>query len=164
MVLLITLYRLPVNVYKSTKVVLNTVALNWDLKILTLLMLPIIHTTFAIVVFATALIGSFIHFVFVTIKSIVNSESPFHEWGRFRTELERYHDAHKQFVGDNYLGRYDHPTGIPLGWDGEQYGIPIQRILKWQATRAVNLSRILALFEYWCYEEVEHTSRISSAS
>lgn len=132
MVLLISLYRLPINIYKTMKVALFTVVLKWDLKIGALLILPVIHVVFILVVFVTALIGSFFHFVYVTTESITNSESPFHRWDVFRNGLEKYYEGHQNFTGENQLGRFDHPTGIPSGWRGETYQIPIQRILKWQ--------------------------------
>jgi len=130
--LLITLYRLPINVYKTMKLALFTVVLKWDLKIAALLILPISHAIFPLVAFTTSLVGSYFYFVYSTTKNIVESQSPFNEWGEFRVGLTKYYEAHQQFVGENQLGRYDHPTGIPSGWQGEIYGIPIQKILKWQ--------------------------------
>eukprot|EP00797_Seminavis_robusta_P021914 Sro3458_g348220.1 n/a (460) ;mRNA; r:3041-4420 len=43
-----------------------------------------------------------------------------------------YYQAHQDFVGERYLGKYDHPTGIPLGWQGQTYGLPIHSIIQWQ--------------------------------
>jgi hypothetical protein len=132
MVLLITLYRLPINFYKTMKIAIFTVVLKWDLKLAAFCMLPFAHTIFPLVMFFTALIGSFFYFTYVTTKSIAIGESPFEKWPKFKTGLQNYYRAHQEFVGKNVCDRYDHPTGIPSGWQGESYGIPIQKILKWQ--------------------------------
>lgn len=131
MIALITLYRLPINVFKTMKIAYCTVLLQWDLKILTLLTLPLVHVLFPIIAFLFTLIGSLLFFITITTQSIDEGRSPFDDWGKFQTGLKEYHDAHKEFVG-GYCADFDHPTGIPLGWRGESYGLPIQKILKWQ--------------------------------
>eukprot|EP00339_Tiarina_fusa_P026013 CAMPEP_0117004680 /NCGR_PEP_ID=MMETSP0472-20121206/5559_1 /TAXON_ID=693140 ORGANISM="Tiarina fusus, Strain LIS" /NCGR_SAMPLE_ID=MMETSP0472 /ASSEMBLY_ACC=CAM_ASM_000603 /LENGTH=600 /DNA_ID=CAMNT_0004705689 /DNA_START=219 /DNA_END=2021 /DNA_ORIENTATION=- len=131
-VALITIYRLPVNFYKTMKIAMFTVVLKWDLKLAAFFMLPFAHIVFPLVVVVTALIGSFFYFVFATTTSIAMGKSPFEKWDKFKTGLEEYYRAHQEFVGKHFGDRYDHPTGIPSGWQGESYGIPIQKILKWQ--------------------------------
>jgi hypothetical protein len=131
-VALITIYRLPVNFYKSMKIAIFTVVLKWDLKLAAFFMLPFAHAIFPLVMVVTALIGSFFYFVYATTRSIARGRSPFEKWHKLETGLRDYYRAHQEFVGKNFCDRYDHPTGIPSGWQGESYGIPIQKILKWQ--------------------------------
>jgi len=131
-VLFITIYSLPVNFYKTMKIALFTVVLKWDLKLAALSMLPFAHLLFPLVTLVTAIIGSSIYFISATIKSIYKSRSPFEPWHEVKTGLENYYKTHQDFVGKEYCDRYDHPTGIPSGWDGQSYGIPFQKILKWQ--------------------------------
>lgn len=131
MITLITIYRLPINVYKTMKIAFNTVLLQWDLKLLTLITLPLVHTFFPLVVFVVSLVGSLLFFIAVTSKSIYEGDSPFAQWGHFQSGLKEYHEAHQEFVGE-HCDAFDHPSGIPLGWRGDSYGLPIQKILKWQ--------------------------------
>ena len=131
-VVLITIYRLPVNFYKTMKIAVFTVVLKWDLKLAALIMLPFAHILFPLVALVTAMIGSFCYFTFQTTRSIANGKSPFEKWDKVEFGLRKYYRAHQEFVGKNYCDRYDHPTGIPSGWEGQSYGIPIQRVLRWQ--------------------------------
>lgn len=131
-IVFITLFRLPINVFKTLRVAIRTVTLKWDLKLLALLMLPIIHTLFPLVMFLSAFFGSFFYFTLCTSISIAEGNSPFEEWGGFVDGIKEYHKAHEGFVSDKYLGKYDHPTGIPSGWKGSRYGLPIHQILRWQ--------------------------------
>jgi hypothetical protein len=129
-VLGITILRLPINVYKTIKIALFTVVLKWDLRIVALLVLPIIHVLFPLVVFVSALMGSFLYFCFQTSKSIYKGSSPFKKWHMFKQGIREYYEAHENFVGG--CDNFDHPTGIPNGWRGDSYGIPVERIIKWQ--------------------------------
>lgn len=142
-IVFITLYRLPINVYRTLRVAIRTVTLKWDLKIGALLMLPVIHTIFPVVVFGTALVGSFLFFIICTSVSIAEGKSPFQEWGRFQVGIKDYYEAHQRFVGEKYLGKLDHPTGIPSGWKGQQYGLPIHKILRWQCDLLVSCALLL---------------------
>lgn len=130
LIVLVTLVRLPINVYKTLKVTLFTVLLKWDLRILALVTLPVVHTLFPVIVFIITLAASFWHFTFRTWKNIYKGKSPFHKWD-FRKGVDEYYKCHQKFVGE-VLNDYDHPTGIPNGWQGDTYGIPVVRILRWQ--------------------------------
>jgi len=142
-IVLITLYRLPVNVYLTLRVAVRTVTLKWDLKLLALVLLPVIHTLFPLVVFAVSLVGSFGFFVICTSMSITEGESPFQEWGHFQERIQEYYEAHQEFVGEKCLGRFDHPTGIPSGWRGQTYGLPIHKLLLWQWDFLVSFTLLL---------------------
>lgn len=130
-ILAITIHRLPINLYRSMKVALFTVTLKWDFKILFLFLLPFAHTMFPLMAFGTAFVGSFLYFISITTASIIEGDNPFDNWGQFNTVIREYCQAHQDFAGAGCLGQYDHPTGIPLGWGGQIYGLPIQMILQW---------------------------------
>ena len=131
--LLITLFRLPINIYTTLRIAYRTVTLKWDLKLCALLLLPLIHLLFPLVVFVTALMGSFGSCICWTTSSIFKSKAPWSKWDKLHLHLQDYYEAHQRFVGeDGILGKYAHPTGIPTGWDGERYGLPIYKILTWQ--------------------------------
>jgi len=131
-VLVITIYRFPINLYKTMKIALCTVVLQWELKLAALVMLPFAHILFPLVAFVTAMVGSFCYFTFATTRSIFEGKNPFEKWYKVKVGFNKYYQAHQQFIGKDCCGRFDHPTGIPSGWEGESYGIPIQRILRWQ--------------------------------
>lgn len=128
----ITLYRLPINVYKTTRMAFWTVVLQWDLRLIVLLLLSLIHTLFPLVVFVAALVyGFFWTWLQVTVN-IAEGKNPCHDMEKLKQSLKEYHQKHKDFVSQEGWGRYDHPTGIPHGWDGTSYGLEIERILLWQ--------------------------------
>lgn len=130
-VLGITLYRLPINVYKTMKIALFTVILKWDLRMFVLVTLPVIHTLFPMVAFLCAIMGSFGWAWFQTTWNIFDDKNPFRKWGELKDALKEYLKTHREFV-DVRCNRYDHPSGIPYGWNGRSYGIEIERILRWQ--------------------------------
>lgn len=144
-IVFITVMRLPINMYKTMKIALFTVVLNLDLRILALVTLPVVHVLFPVVVLVVTIVGSFGHFVWRTWKNIYKGKSPFHKWDTFKTGIEKYHRMHREFVGD-MCGEYDHPTGIPNGWRGDSYGIPVVTILRWQ--RDFLLRLIFALYGF----------------
>ena len=127
----ITLYRLPINVYKTMKIALFTVVLKWDLRLVVLLSLPLIHTMFPLVAFLGALVGSFVWTWCQATENIGIGDRPFRKLGKLKDSLRDYLEIHKEFVSKQ-CDRYDHPSGIPYGWDGMAYGLEIERILKWQ--------------------------------
>lgn len=128
----ITLYRMPMNVYKTVKIALWTVVLQWDLRLVVLLMLPLIHTLFPLVAFACAMVWSIFWTWCHVTANIVEGRHPCNELEELKEWLRKYHKHHTDFVSEAGWGRYDHPTGIPLGWDGTSYGLEIERILRWQ--------------------------------
>ena len=131
-ILLITLYRLPINVYKTAKIALFSVLLQWDMRLFTLLTLPLVHVLFCILAFLGALLGSFFGIWFHAAENIANGKNPFHHsLDTLYRSLSRYHQFHINFV-EVHCDPYDHPTGIPDGWDGTRYGIPVVKILLWQ--------------------------------
>jgi hypothetical protein len=147
-ILAITVYRLPINLYRSMKIALFTVTLKWDLKILFLLLLPFAHALFLLIAFGAAFIGSFPYFISITTASIIEGDNPFGAWEHFNTGIRGYHQAHQHFIGADGIGKYDHPTGIPLGWGAEIYGLPIQMLVQWQWDMVVCLALLLVALPF----------------
>ena len=127
----ITVYRLPINVYKTMKIALFTVVLKWDLRVVVLLLLPLIHTIFPLVAFVTAMVGSFCWTWYQSTENLFKGDNPFRTLNKLFDSLKEYYKVHKVFVTER-CSRFDHPSGIPYGWDGRSYGLEIERILKWQ--------------------------------
>ena len=130
-VLAISIARLPINIFTTMKIATVTVLLEWDLRLLALVSLPLVHTVFPLVAFVCAIVGSFFYFTFQTTDSIYNGESPFAKWNEINEWIHTYHNWHVEFVG-GLRDTYDHPSGIPDGWRGNSYGLPVRRILLWQ--------------------------------
>ncbi|KAL3936669.1 MAG: hypothetical protein SGBAC_008066 [Bacillariaceae sp.] len=127
----ITVFRLPVNFFKTMKIALFTVVLRWDLRIIVLFMLPLIHTVFPVLVLLVSMIGSFLWTWAQTHQNLFEDRSPFRRWNQLVDTIKDYYEEHKKFVSKR-CDPFDHPTGIPMGWNGEQYGLEIERILRFQ--------------------------------
>lgn len=129
----VTLIRLPINTYMTMKISLFTVVLKWDIKLLSIITLPFIQVLFPVTILISSMIWSLFYFTFQTSKSIFEGKIPFAKWYlRLKKDSERYYKAHQNFI-DEHCNNYDHATRIPFGWDGRRYGIPVQKILRWQA-------------------------------
>ena len=130
-ILLITLVRLPMNFFITMKIAFTTVLLKWDLKLLVLLNLPIVHILFPVIAFTVAVIG----YLFIDIgKNTVNiykGKSPFENLKNITKFWKKYWLFHQEFIGEKCV-QYLHPTGIPYGWRGDIYGVPFKKILKFQ--------------------------------
>lgn len=127
----ITLLRLPINLYKTMKIALGTVVLKWDLKFIALFTCPLAHIIFPLLVFIASLLESLRYFTYRTSRNIYKGHVPFEKWGWFQDGISDYYKQHQLFVGE-FCHDYDHPSGIPLGWNGQRYGIPVAKVLRWQ--------------------------------
>lgn len=127
----VTVYRLPINFFKTMRIALFTVMLRWDLRIIVLCMLPLIHTIFPLIVLVVSMVGSFFWTWAETQVSLYKDKSPFQEWGQLTKAVVDYYDEHKRFVSKR-CDPFDHPTGIPMGWNGQQYGLEIERLVRFQ--------------------------------
>lgn len=143
-VMAITLYRLPVNVYATVRITTRTVLLKWDLRLVVLILLPLIHLLFPLLGFIGSLLGSFTWTWCVVGANVYKGKSIFHNLFRLRESLKEYYEAHVRFVTVE-CHPYDHPTGIPDGWDGTRYGLEVERLLRWQ--RDLLLACLLILLE-----------------
>jgi len=127
----VTIYRLPINFFKTMKIALFTVVLRWDLRIIVLFMLPLIHTIFPVLVLVVSMVGSFFWTWGITHQNLFEDHSPFRNWNQLVDTVKEYYEEHKKFVSKR-CDRFDHPTGIPMGWNGQQYGLEIERIIRFQ--------------------------------
>lgn len=130
-ILFISVIRLPINMYKTMKITLITVVLKWDLKILTFVTLPVFHVTFVVVVTGAALICNLFYFIGIASHLFYKGKNPLKLYEHFETLILQYQKIHQEFSG-GFCETYDHPTGIPEGWRGQAYGIPVRKILKIQ--------------------------------
>ena len=131
----ITIIRLPLNIYYHCLITYRTVMLRQNVKLLSFILLPIIHILIPPVVFLLSLVCfipwfaaiAFFGFPLKPWKKI----QPYHKiaWMKFATDVER--------VSQNY----GHPSGIPMHWDGSVYGLPVDPI-------AVILSIFLYLISF----------------
>lgn len=108
-----------------------TVILKWDLRLVVLGMLPIIHTLFPLVALLVALFGSFFWTWCHVSTNIFEGSNPGRDLYKLKKMLSQYHMQHKDFV-EVRCQPFDHPSGIPYGWDGTIYGIEIEKVLRWQ--------------------------------
>mmetsp|Transcript_19301 Transcript_19301/g.22985 ORF Transcript_19301/g.22985 Transcript_19301/m.22985 type:complete len:664 (+) Transcript_19301:76-2067(+) len=127
----ISLLRLPINLYKTMKISLVTKALKLDMKIIALITLPFVHVIFPLVVFFIAICRSLFYFTYRTSRNIYKGNNPFKKWGWFQVSISDYYKAHQNFIAER-CNAYDHPSGIPWGWQGQRYGVPVKKILLFQ--------------------------------
>lgn len=119
----ITLIRFPINVYKTFKVALTSVVLKLNLRIMILLILPFAHILYPIIILIVGLVGSLGYFVGLSIVCVFNGEFWFQPWKQFPKFIKEFWKTHVEFSNETCI-IYDHPTGIPLNWDGTMYGFP----------------------------------------
>jgi hypothetical protein len=127
----ITLYRLPINVYATVRIAVRTVLLKWDLRLVVLILLPFIHLLLPLVVLFGSFFGSFVWTWCIVGANVYMGKSIFDDSYHLKEALKEYHEAHVQFVTVQ-CHPYDHPSGIPDGWDGIRYGMEVERLLRWQ--------------------------------
>eukprot|EP00092_Neocalanus_flemingeri_P014434 GFUD01015573.1.p1 GENE.GFUD01015573.1~~GFUD01015573.1.p1 ORF type:complete len:737 (+),score=107.38 GFUD01015573.1:170-2380(+) len=129
----ITIIRLPMNIYYHCLVTYRTVMLRRNIKLLSFILIPIVHLLIPPVTFIIALFFhvpwfsaiSFAGFPLKPWKKI----APIHAivWKKFATDVE------------SFSRNYGHPSGIPMDWDGRVYGLPVDPI-------AVIISLFLYIF------------------
>ena len=115
----ITMLRLPLNMYYHCLVTFRTVMLRRSLKIVSFLLLPLVHllvppVTFIVCLFTLVPWFAAISFVGYPIKTW-SKIKPYHGkfWKKCVTDMK------------NFARNYGHPSGIPRNWDGKIYGLPI---------------------------------------
>lgn len=133
-IIAITLVRLPINIYNTFKIAFNTVLLKRDLRILILILLPVVHLLFIVIAPIAAIFVSCGFCVFATSVAAFGIgfnhgdsnifSGIFEVWIRTPEIIKIYWKRHDEFVAD-VSQQYDHESGIPQGWDGTRYGIPI---------------------------------------
>ena len=129
MIIGITLVRTPVNLWVTFKVAYRTMIFKNDLRILVMLLLPIAHVLFLVGSFLAATVVNCLGFIGYATASI------YEILGRKYKLLDNFLDIWEQSIKtiwnlhvDTMKGiteKYDHYSGIPSGWNGRRYGLPV---------------------------------------
>ena len=128
-VIIITVIRYPANLYKTFRVTILTTLLKKRLKFLVLLSLTIIQLLYpAIVVFVVVLAG-IIGWCGFSVATTYNGHPPWKTWSELGRIFREYRKLHVKFY-DETLETYNHPTGVPLNWNGVSYDIPEFGVVK----------------------------------
>jgi len=118
----ITLLRLPINAYQTFILVINSVMLRMNLKILILMLLPLVHMLFLLLLLPVGLIVTLGYFVGYTIRCVYCGDNWLQSFKDFPDGIKTYWNSHVAFVRDA-IGMYGDPSGIPYNWDGNKYGL-----------------------------------------
>ena len=119
----ISLLRLPHNLFYHAVVTYRTVLLRTNLKIISFLLLPFIHFLVPVFTFLLSLI--FYSFKYFSLSFVGHPSKPWLKisdnmkvgWKKFATDT------------DTFFTNYGDPSGIPDGWDGRVYGLPIDPVV-----------------------------------
>ena len=118
----IAIIRLPWNIFYHCLVTYRTVMLRPNVKIVSFLLLPIIHLLIPPFTLLTALLTLTPWFTAISFAGY-----PTKPWQK----IEPFHQKFwKKFVSDvnRFARNFGHPSGIPQDWDGTVYGLPIDPI------------------------------------
>ena len=110
---------MPWNIYSHCLVTYRTVVLRTNLKLLSFLLMPIVHLLHPPFAFVLSLIGYALYFAALSIAG-----SPSEPWDRI---IPLHKEIWEKLVSEVKLfnENYGHPSGIPEDWDGRVYGLPI---------------------------------------
>ena len=119
----ISLIRLPPNLFYHAVVTHRTVILRTNLKIISFLLIPIIHLLVPVFTFLLSLI-----FYSVKYFSLSFVGYPLKPWMKISDNMKV---GWKKFATDmdTFFTNYGDPSGIPEGWDGRVYGLPIDPVV-----------------------------------
>ena len=111
--------RLPQNLFYHVVVTYRTVILRSNLKIISFLLIPIIHVLVPVSTFLLSLI-----FYSVKYFALAFAGYPMKPWMQISDNMKA---GWKKFATDMdaIFINYGDPSGIPDGWDGRVYGLPI---------------------------------------
>jgi len=119
----ITLVRYPLNFYKTFRVVIMTALLKKRLKFLMLLSLAVIQILYPIIGLIVALVVAVVICCGACVAcayTMDNFGSLLKSWpSLFKT----YWNDHERFYNET-LEKYNHPSGVPMNWDGRRYDVP----------------------------------------
>jgi len=121
-VVLITVIRYPVNFYKTFRVTIVTALLKKRLKFLVLLSLAIFQLLYPPIAVIVAVVVGIIFSCGQSVARIYNGTLPW-SYSDLDDIFRGYYKFHVTFYDDT-LEAYNHPTGVPLNWNGVRYDIP----------------------------------------
>ena len=121
--ILITGLHYPANFYKTFKITILTVVLKKRLKLVVLLCLLILQLLYPLIVVIIAVVGSIIYWCGFSVKGVYDGDTSRLSWTKISSICKDYHEFHVKVIKE-ILDIYDHPTGVPLNWNGERYDMP----------------------------------------
>ena len=118
----VAIFRLPWMIYSHCLVTYRTVMLRANVKLISFLIIPIVHLLLPTAIFLGSLLVhlawfssiSFVGFPFKPWQKIPEVMKKF--WAKYVTDMERLFE------------NFGHPSGIPQDWDGRVYGLPVDPI------------------------------------
>ena len=128
-VILITVFRYPANFYKTFRVTIITALLKRRLKFLVLLSLAIFQLLYPPIAVIVAVLVGIIGWCGFSVAETYNGHLPWKSWSKIASPFKDYYKFHVQFY-DEVLEAYNHPTGVPLNWNGVRYDIPQFGVVK----------------------------------
>lgn len=127
----ITLYKLPVNIWKTYEITINTYFIKWDVKVAILILLPVAH-----LLFLTCLLtlGPIICFIWTSCFFINDFYSALrgYETNELKKYLQNFKDGVKEYwKANNDLVTHLEKTctKIPKNWDGKRWSLPCPNVL-----------------------------------
>ena len=119
----ISILRIPHNLFYHAVITYRTVMLRTYLKITTFLLLPFVHLLVPIFTFLCSLLYFTLKYCGVSMIGY-----PIKPWSKIPHNMK---DGWKRFAKDmeKHYENYGHPSGIPQDWNGRIYGLPIDPIV-----------------------------------
>jgi len=122
-VIIITLIRYPLNFYKTFRVTIVTALLKKRLKFLIFLSLILIQIIYPVIGVIVAVVVSVVGWCGACVACCFAGEGLFTLLGKIPFVCMEYWKAHESFYNEK-LEDYNHPSGVPMNWDGRRYDVP----------------------------------------
>jgi len=122
-VIIITLIRYPLNFYKTFRVTIMTALLKKRLKFLILLSLILIQIIYPVIGVIAALVVSVVGWCGACVACCFTGEGLCTLLGKIPWVCKEYWKWHESFYNET-LEEYNHPSGVPMNWDGRRYDVP----------------------------------------
>ena len=118
----VTIFRLPWMIYSHCLVTYRTVMLRANPKLMSFLLMPLLHLLIPPATFLGSLL---VHLAWFSSMSFVGY--PFKPWHKIPEVLKKFWEKYVTDM-ERLFNNYGHPSGIPQDWDGRVYGLPIDPI------------------------------------
>lgn len=124
-IIAITLVRYPLNLYKTFRVTIMTALLKKRLKFLILVSLTIIQILYPVIAVIVAIVVSVVGWCGACVLCVFTplDQNICKLFSKMPKLLKEYWKFHEKFY-NNTLEHYNHPTGVPINWDGRRYDLP----------------------------------------
>ena len=118
----VTLFRLPWMIYSHCLVTYRTVMLRANVKLISFLLIPLVHLLIPPATFLGSLL---VHLAWFSSISFVGF--PFKPWHKIPDVLKKFWEKYVTDM-ERLFNNFGHPSGIPQDWDGRVYGLPVDPI------------------------------------